>query len=123
MKLTRISGIEQTVKHSFSFKQSTSTLLQKYVEFYRAETNVEVSVKDVAEQILLDFMADDKAFQRFIRQAGSSAAAPAAPAEPQVPDTEKVTADPAPTELAPIPEPEPELGTGHRTFAEHFQKP
>lgn len=69
MKLSRIPGTETTVKHSFAFKQSTSNLLQQYQALYMQTQGVEVSLKDVVEQMLLDFMAEDKAFQRALKQA------------------------------------------------------
>lgn len=74
MKLSRIPGHEPTVKHSFAFKQSTTSLLQQYQEMYSNLTGAEVSLKDVVEQMLLDFMADDKAFQKAIRQKQEPAA-------------------------------------------------
>lgn len=90
MKLSRIPGHEPTVKHSFAFKQSTTALLQQYQELYSSLTGAEVSLKDVVEQMLLDFMADDKAFQKAIRQKQEPAAQPAqAPA-------------PAPAHFAPV---------------------
>ncbi|KWA84012.1 hypothetical protein WL29_21850 [Burkholderia ubonensis] len=79
MKLTRIPGHEQTVKQSFALKQSTMTQLQQYQEFYLAETKAEnVYVKDLVEQMLLDFMREDKEFQRFVKQKDTPAAAPSA---------------------------------------------
>lgn len=77
MKLSRIPGHEVTAKVNYSWKASTVEMLQQYAAFYRAQTGVEVPVKDVAEQILRDFMGDDKDFQRFLRSA-----APVAPAAP-----------------------------------------
>ena len=68
MKLSRIPGHEATVKHSFALKKSTSDLLQKYQELYSKSLGVEASLKDVVEQMLVDFMADDKTFQRSLRQ-------------------------------------------------------
>lgn len=68
MKLSRIPGHEATVKHSFAFKQSTTSLLQQYQELYASHTGMEVSLKDVVEQMLLDFMAEDKAFQKQLKQ-------------------------------------------------------
>ena len=87
MKLSRIPGHEPTVKHSFAFKQSTTNLLQQYQEMYAAHTGIEVSMKDVVEQMLLDFIADDKAFQKAIRQKQESAAV-AAPAGQAAPKSE-----------------------------------
>ncbi len=81
MKLTRLPGHESTVKHSFAFKQSTAELLLQYQQMYAAHTGIDVSLKDVVEQMLLDFMADDKAFQKGLaRQKQEAAGKPAAPA-------------------------------------------
>jgi len=86
MKLSRIPGTESTVKHSFNFKQSTSTQLAQYHELYMKTLGVEVSLKDVVEQMLLDFMAEDKAFQKSLKQKPSktelTASEPAAEREP-----------------------------------------
>lgn len=68
MKLSRIPGHEATVKHSFAFKQSTTALLVQYQAMYASHTGLEVSLKDVVEQMLLDFMAEDKAFQKQLKQ-------------------------------------------------------
>lgn len=87
MKLSRIPGHEPTVKHSFAFKQSTTNLLQQYQEMYAAHTGIEVSLKDVVEQMLLDFIADDKAFQKAMRQKQESAAV-ATPAAQTAPKSE-----------------------------------
>jgi len=81
MKLSRIPGIEPTVKHSFSLKQSTWDQLEGYVQFVKEQTGVEVVLKDVVEQMLLDFMGDDKVFQKYIKQASApvSSTPPVAP--------------------------------------------
>lgn len=85
MKLTRIPGHEQTVKQSFALKQSTMTQLQQYQEFYLAETKAEnVYVKDLVEQMLLDFMREDKEFQRFVKQKDTPTAPAAASAQSSV---------------------------------------
>lgn len=73
MKLSRIPGTESTVKHSFNFKQSTSVQLAQYHELYMKTLGVEVSLKDVVEQMLLDFMAEDKAFQKSLKQKSAKA--------------------------------------------------
>ncbi|HDR9103364.1 DUF2274 domain-containing protein [Paraburkholderia sp. A3RO-2L] len=78
MKLSRIPGHEQTVKHSFALKQSTTNLLQQYQQMYSASTGIEVSLKDVVEQMLLDFMAEDKTFQKALRAKQEAASGPAA---------------------------------------------
>lgn len=74
MKLTRIPGHEAVAKQSWSLKVSTVSMLQAYHEMYVKTTGADVSVKDVVEQMLLDFMADDKAFQKILRQKESSSA-------------------------------------------------
>ena len=75
-KLSRIPSAETSIKHSFNLKKSTSDTLQAYHQFYCQALGLDiekVALKDVAEQILLDFMNSDKDFQR--NQAGSDASA------------------------------------------------
>jgi hypothetical protein len=81
MKLTRLPAHEKTVKHSFAFRQSTASQLQQYQEMYKEVTGAEVPLKDVVEQMLLDFMTDDKAFQKRLRQKLEAEQAAAAGAE------------------------------------------
>lgn len=80
MKLTRLPGNEPTVKHSFAFKQSTANLLVKYQKAYSEMIDAEVSMKDVVEQMLLDFIGDDKAFQKKLRDVPVKEAAKPSPA-------------------------------------------
>lgn len=80
MKLSRIPGHEATEKQSWALKVSTVSQLKAYHEMYVATTGADVSLKDVVEQMLLDFMGDDKAFQKAYRQKLESAAQAAAPA-------------------------------------------
>lgn len=79
MKLTRIPSTEATVKHSFSFRKSTMDQLLAYQQFYQKMTGTKVVLKDVVEQMLLDFMAEDKTFQRDLKQP-ATASAPTVPA-------------------------------------------
>ncbi|GBG14506.1 alpha-ribazole phosphatase [Novimethylophilus kurashikiensis] len=81
MKLSRIPVSESTVKHTFSLKESTSDLLHKYQACYMAEHEVEITMKDMVEAMLTSFMADDKTFQKYLKQP-QAAAAPSAPAAP-----------------------------------------
>ena len=93
MKLSRIPGHEPTVKHSFSLKKSTSDQLEKYHALYQRVTGVEVPLKDVVEQMLLDFMSEDKTFQKELKKlAGAAEQKPAARTE--------VDASPVPEALA-----------------------
>lgn len=78
MKVSLIQGSEATVKQSFSFKKSTVDKLQKYRELYKATTGVDVAAKDLVEQMLLDFMAEDKAFQKSLKKPVNDAAPPVA---------------------------------------------
>ena len=84
MKLSRIPGHEATEKQSWALKVSTVNQLKAYQAMYMAESGAEVSLKDVVEQMLLDFMGEDKGFQKAFRQqleaAAAAQAAPAAPA-------------------------------------------
>jgi len=79
-KLTRIPGSEATVKHSFTLRKSTSDQLQAYHAYYCTALGLDpekVALKDVAEQMLLDFMNSDRDFQR--SQTTDAAVKPAAP--------------------------------------------
>lgn len=80
MKLSRIPGAEQTVKHSFSLKASTSNNLQAYHQMYCEQFGLDpkdVALKDIAEQILIDFMNGDKAFQRYQSEKATKPVKPA----------------------------------------------
>lgn len=68
MKLPYIPSNEASVKMTFSFKQSTGDKLAKYQACYKAEHNIEITMKDMVEAMLTDYMADDKAFQKFLKQ-------------------------------------------------------
>lgn len=67
MKLSRIPGIEPSVKQSYSFKQSTVEALNHYKDACESVAGVDVGLRDLVEQILLDFMSSDKTFQRYLR--------------------------------------------------------
>ena len=68
MKLTRIPGVEPTVKQAFTFKRSTVELLLAYQQAcVESVGGVDVVYRDLVEQMLLDFMAEDKAFQRYLK--------------------------------------------------------
>ncbi|WP_176089313.1 DUF2274 domain-containing protein [Achromobacter anxifer] len=80
MKLSRIPGAEQTVKHSFSLKASTSNNLQAYHQMYCDQFGLDpkdVALKDIAEQILIDFMNGDKDFQRYLNDKSTKPVKPA----------------------------------------------
>jgi hypothetical protein len=83
MELPRIPGHEQSVKHSFAFKQSTTNQLQQYQAYYESTYGAEIPLKDLVEHMLLNFMAKDKGFQKHLRapepgQGQAPAAGPAA---------------------------------------------
>lgn len=68
MKLSYIPANEASVKLTFSFKKSTGDKLAQYQACYKAEHNVDITMKDMVEAMLTGFMADDKAFQKFLKQ-------------------------------------------------------
>lgn len=68
MKITRIPGHESTTKMSFALKDSTLSQLEHYRTLYKNETGSSVSLKDLVEQMVLDFMKEDKEFQRALKQ-------------------------------------------------------
>jgi hypothetical protein len=71
MKLARIPSVETTVKHSFSFRQSTSEKLEAYQKRYQKVHGQEVTMKDLVEHMLMTFMEEDKAFQKELRDQDS----------------------------------------------------
>lgn len=77
MKLTKIQGHESTKKVQYSWKATTTDMLDQYAAFYKAQTGIEVPLKDITEQMVLDFMREDKAFQKFAAAAKKQASAPA----------------------------------------------
>lgn len=93
MKLSPIPRTEPTIKHSFAFKQSTTETLHKYQELY-ASIHGDVSMKDLVEQILVDFMAEDKAFQKYLKQAMVAGTKPAPASEVTERQEKSVPAEP-----------------------------
>lgn len=77
MKLSRIAGQESGVKVSYTFKQSTTELLERYRKEFSTVTKTDVKMKDLVEQMLLDFMQDDKEFQKRLRAVSTPTAAAA----------------------------------------------
>ena len=77
MKLSTIPRTEATIKHSFALKKSTTEGWHQYQELYKNTHGVEVALKDLVEQMLVDFMAEDKTFQKSLKQAGAKVIAPA----------------------------------------------
>lgn len=73
MKLSTIPRTEATIKHSFALKKSTTESLHQYQELYKATHSVEVALKDLVEQMLVDFMGEDKAFQKSLKKLASNA--------------------------------------------------
>lgn len=75
MKLSKISGLEPPVKLSLNFKRSTVDLLERYQAQYKATHGTEASLKDISESMLLAFMAEDKSFQKFLKEQARKAPA------------------------------------------------
>ena len=76
MKLSTIPRTEATIKHSFALKKSTTDGLHQYQELYKKTHGVEVALKDLVEQMLVDFMAEDKTFQKSLKQSVAKVAGP-----------------------------------------------
>lgn len=68
MKLPRIPTKEATVKSSIAMRKSTLSLLEKYHNAYERAYGVTVTRQELIEHMVLGFMADDKGFQRSLRQ-------------------------------------------------------
>lgn len=81
MKLTRIAIHEPSVKNSFTFKQSTADMLERYRQAYSKMVGSDVKMSAMVEQMLLDFMSADKTFQKVLRTGEpAEKATPATPA-------------------------------------------
>lgn len=105
MKLTKIQGHESTKKVQYSWKATTTDMLDQYAAFYKAQTGIEVPLKDITEQMVLDFMREDKAFQKFAAAAKKQAAAPVANEKPVSAATPAATSSEKPAETAGTPAP------------------
>lgn len=85
-KLSLIQAAEPVQKVSVTFKESTVSLLHAYTDWYCERMGLakgSVKVRNVHEQMLLDFMASDKEFMRS-RQTGKSMATERPGATPDV---------------------------------------
>jgi len=113
MKLSRIPGTEPTVKQYLSLKQSTLDMLISYQEACSEQAGVEVSFRDLVEQMLLDFMAEDKEFQRLRKDrkagAGRKAGKTSAKSQDEAPSVQAPKPAPvnAPTTAPAAPAPAP----------------
>ena len=88
MKLSTIFRTEATIKHSFALKKSTTEGLHQYQELYKNTHGIEVALKDLVEQMLVDFMAEDKTFQKSLKKSvvtGKPADAIQAYTQPETP--------------------------------------
>lgn len=91
MRLSRIPSIEATVKHSLTIKESTSEMLHQYKEACEEIAEVEVHLRDLVEQMLVDFMDSDRTFQRYLKdkEAKAKKAAKAAEEEKKAKEKDK----------------------------------
>lgn len=64
MRLKKLSPKEPTVRINQSLKASTVTLLDRYQAQYQAVYGEPIERQNLIEQMLLDYMAGDKDFQR-----------------------------------------------------------
>lgn len=67
MKLSQIPGVGPSAKLSLSVRKSTFDMLKHYQEAYSKMAGIQVALKDVLEQMVLDFMRDDKEFQKYLK--------------------------------------------------------
>lgn len=62
---------ESTVKHSLAFKESTDRMLRQYQQLYFDNYQVEISMRDMVELMLLNFLSEDKIFQKALKSKDS----------------------------------------------------
>jgi hypothetical protein len=80
MKLAKVSANEPSERFAVSMKVSAHNSLKAYQEFYKATYGEEISLNQLIENMLVDYMKDDKDFQKAIVKSGVPSAKPAAPA-------------------------------------------
>lgn len=67
MKLGKVTKNDPMKRLALSVHESTVKDLEAYRAFYRQETRDEIPMNLLVEEMAKRFMAEDKAFQRFLK--------------------------------------------------------
>ena len=87
MKLKRVTTNDPVERVALSLHQSLTANLAAYREFYKQTYGDEISLSQLVEEMAKSFMAEDKAFQKFMGLESEKAArkqrvTPVTPEEP-----------------------------------------
>lgn len=66
MKLAKVTSNEPTERIAIGMKQSAVLTLKSYQEFYKTSYGEEIALNQLVENMLLEFMKDDKEFQKVV---------------------------------------------------------
>jgi len=75
MKLARVTSNERNERINVTLKQGTVAMLKAYQEAYKAKHGDEITQNHLIESILLDYMRDDKEFQKSLSASKGAKAA------------------------------------------------
>jgi hypothetical protein len=78
MKLAKVTSNEPTERIAIGMKASAHANLKAYQEFYKATYGEEIALNQLVETMLVDYMKDDKDFQKALSQNSKTAKPPAA---------------------------------------------
>jgi hypothetical protein len=66
MKLAKVTSNEPSERIAIGMKQSAVSTLKAYQEFYKTSYGEEIALNQLVENMLVEFMKDDKEFQKVI---------------------------------------------------------
>lgn len=81
MKLAKVTSNEPTERIAISMKVSAVTSLKAYQEFYKATYGEDIALNQLVENMLVDYMKDDKDFQKTVAQSSKTVKAGAGKSE------------------------------------------
>ena len=68
MKLAKVTSNEPTERIAISMKVSAITSLKAYQECYKATYGEDIALNQLIENMLVDYMREDKEFQKTLAQ-------------------------------------------------------
>jgi hypothetical protein len=68
MKLAEVTSNEPTERIAVSVKASTHANLKAYRDSYKATYGKDVTMSEMIEKMLMQFMGEDKNFQKYLSQ-------------------------------------------------------
>lgn len=71
MKLAKVTKTDPLERLSASVHRSTADALRRYQSFYKENTGDDIALGLMVEEMLKDFMARDRAFQKYLGAASN----------------------------------------------------